>query len=316
MMRKWMNIDDFRFIASLLVVMIHTDPFVEPLNFIMTRLIGRLAVPFFMMTTAYFLYHNYSRKKWERTVVKLCIFYVLATFLYLPLIIYSGQVTTMSKFIQDLFLNGTFYHLWYFPAMIIGLCIVEGLRRYCTTKIAWIVVILLYLIGLGGDSYGNLFSNTVFYEWVRSMMDYTRNGLFFAPLFVMLGIETINHKVKTRWMSVIILFYSLEMIIIKINGWAIHDAMTILLPVMSFVLFQWLSGRSSTRHIRTAKLSMWIYLLHPWMIVIVRRLAVWSDWLIFKEDAFILFVLTTMLSVGIGWLIEWGKQSWIKQEVG
>lgn len=309
MIRRWMNIDSFRFIASLLVVMIHIDPFVEPLNYVMTRLIGRLAVPFFMMTTSYFLYRNYTREKWRITVSKLCILYVLTTLLYFPLMLYSGQVTTVSMFFQDFLLNGTFYHLWYFPAMIIGLCIVEGLRRYCTPKVSWILVILLYLIGLGGDSYGNLFRNTMFYEWIRSMMAYTRNGLFFSPLMIMLGIEATRYKMRTVWISIIIVvFYSLEMILIKINGWAIHDAMTIFLPMMSFILFQWLVAHTSARHILTAKLSMWIYLLHPWMIVVVRGLATWSGWLFLKENALVLFILTTMLSIGTGWLIEWGKQ--------
>ena len=54
-------IDIMRIIASLLVIAIHTDPltsFNPQLNFLITRVFGRLAVPFFFMTTAYFLFNQ------------------------------------------------------------------------------------------------------------------------------------------------------------------------------------------------------------------------------------------------------------------
>ena len=49
----------------------------------------------------------------------------------------------------------------------------------------------LYLIGLGGESYYGLISNipvlSTFYRGIFQVFDYTRNGLFYVPLFLLLG---------------------------------------------------------------------------------------------------------------------------------
>ena len=58
------------------------------------------------------------------------------------------SVGLMRKFL----LEGTFYHLWYFPAVLLGVPLVCLLRKLGTIP-AFCAAGLLYLIGLGGDSY-------------------------------------------------------------------------------------------------------------------------------------------------------------------
>ncbi len=51
------GLDIFRLIAAFLVVAIHTSPLSslnETADFILTRIIARIAVPFFLMVTGYF----------------------------------------------------------------------------------------------------------------------------------------------------------------------------------------------------------------------------------------------------------------------
>ena len=57
--RAYTGIDAFRMVAALLVVAIHTAPLgdVNPTaDFILTRVIARVAVPFFFMTSGFFLF--------------------------------------------------------------------------------------------------------------------------------------------------------------------------------------------------------------------------------------------------------------------
>ena len=56
------GIDFFKFIAALVVVAIHTSPlssFSVDADFILTRVLARIAVPFFLMVTGYFLLPQY-----------------------------------------------------------------------------------------------------------------------------------------------------------------------------------------------------------------------------------------------------------------
>ena len=57
-------------------------------------------------------------------------------------------------------------------------------------KVFWLAA-GLYLIGLGGDSWFGLIQQTPiepFYTAVFHLLDGTRNGIFFTPLFLCLGV--------------------------------------------------------------------------------------------------------------------------------
>ena len=57
-MGKKLNIDIWRFIVSFLIVAIHISPFdkISPeFDFFFTRILGRIAVPLFLMITGYYI---------------------------------------------------------------------------------------------------------------------------------------------------------------------------------------------------------------------------------------------------------------------
>lgn len=194
------GLDAFRLGASFLVVAIHTSPlasFTLTGDFFLTRVAGRLAVPFFFMVTGHFvlsgpLFGDGNRTRIYRMVKKLLQLYALAILLYLPLGWYAGhyQGLTLGDLLRLLVFDGTFYHLWYFPACALGLLLVLCLDRL-GKKGLFAGAGVLYLLGLLGDSY---FGLTGFcpplrqgYDGMFQLFSYTRNGLFFAPLFLLLG---------------------------------------------------------------------------------------------------------------------------------
>lgn len=155
------TLDLFRLAAVLLVVMNHTSPLADVsamADFWLTRVLARVAVPFFLMTTGYFL----SRNHWAgvgRQLKKLCLLYGVCILLYLPVNLYAGSFTGPADVLRKLLVDGTFYHLWYFPATILGIVIARWLSRL-GLRVALPVAALLYLIGLGGDSYYGLVSRS------------------------------------------------------------------------------------------------------------------------------------------------------------
>ena len=77
-----------------------------------------------------------------------------------------------------------------FPGVILGVLVARGLLRL-GPRTALTAAGLLYLVGLGGDSYYGLTCSSR--RWRRctggffQIFAYTRNGLFFTPLFLLLG---------------------------------------------------------------------------------------------------------------------------------
>lgn len=199
--------DCFRLAAALLVVAIHTSPlasFNGDADFFFTRVLARVAVPFFFMVTGQFvlsgLFSEDSREydkyvgKAKKYLLRLSLLYTASIVLYLPLGLYAGHYKglTLLSLLRMLVFDGTFYHLWYFPACILGILLLLLMSRFLKLRAAAAVSALLYLIGLFGDSYyGFADMSSVLrtvYEGMFCLFSYTRNGLFLAPIFLILGI--------------------------------------------------------------------------------------------------------------------------------
>ena len=196
---SYSGIDYFRFIAALLIVAIHTSPlssFSETGNFIFTRIVSRVAVPFFFMTSGFFLISRYTcnAEKLEAFIKKTTLIYGVAILLYIPINVYNGYFkmdNLLPNIIKDIVFDGTLYHLWYLPASIIGAAIAWYLVKKLNYPKALMVASVLYLIGLFGDSYYGITEKisclNSLYTYIFQVTDYTRNGIFFAPIFFILG---------------------------------------------------------------------------------------------------------------------------------
>ncbi len=314
-------IDKMRVIAAILVAAIHISPFIlisENTDFFITRIIARLAVPFFFMTSGFFLFSDTypTLTKIKRTLTDLLKWYILASILYIPLLLYNdyfSQTDFSVNLIRDIFIDGTFYHLWYFPAVIIGIIMVLILKKLFSTKTCFIITGILYFIGLCGDSYYEVFIHipivNTWIEWLFQYMDYTRNGFFFAPLFLMIGILLREQKSKLKLSANITFFIfaflsmSIEAILVHNFHLFKHDAMYVFLPLVSYFLFSLLIRKKGKRYRSLKDISLYLYILHPFMIVIVRLLGKLTHISSLIEDNFIQYIVVLLLTCGLSLLI-------------
>ena len=288
--------DAFKWLAAFLVVAVHTSPLesIWPYgDFLLTRIAARLAVPFFFMLTGYF---TVQVKKTEK---KLLLLYLGVTCLYLPVQIYKymgGETFTAGRILKDIFFDGTFYHLWYLPACMLGLALMTLFLK-CGKENAVAISILLYVIGLLGDSYFGLVRLSPFlskvYDGMFTCFSYTRNGIFMAPLFLLLGRlfreqEKKGKQNKNKEKELILFLCSFvlmiqEALLLHNTDWQRHDSMYLFLPLCSYHLFVFLrcvnerdlpSERSGKRADSLwLKGPMYIYFLHPLVIILVRGCA-------------------------------------------
>lgn len=290
-------IDNFRLVAALLIAAIHTAPlesFSETADFLVTYCFGRIGVPFFLMVTGFFVLAPYQKSRQStggrgsqgigKFLRKTAILYAISTLIYLPLKIYSGNVKDdIGGWLKEIFFDGTFYHLWYLPAVILGCLLLIGLLKICNPLAISIVVFVLYIFGVLGDSYYNLVSQIPFiktvYEGVFAVSSYTRNGIFFAPIFLWMGVLIANGKVRIErrqagiGFAVSLVGMLLEGFISYSFEWQRHNSMYVLLIPVMFFLFEWLLCLDGMEIDIARDLSMYIYILHPLCIVLVRGAA-------------------------------------------
>ena len=287
--REYAGIDWFRVAAALLIVAIHTSP-LDSVNadadFFLTRILGRVAVPFFFMVTGFFVLSD--RKKTLKFLKKTALLYAGVTILYLPIQIYAGNLPKehfLPELIKDVVFDGTFYHLWYLPASILGVALFGPLVRKFGAEGMLPATLVLYAVGLLGDSYYGFGQSLPFfqelYKGIFWFSDYTRNGLFFAPVFLILGAAVAqpgkNRKPSVRGdgigLAISFALMAAEAFWVRSMNWPRHDSMYIMLVPGMYFLFRLLTipQGGAPKILRSG--SMLVYLLHPMAILAVRALA-------------------------------------------
>ena len=322
--KTFAGIDYFRLIAAFMVIAIHISPlsvWSEGIDYLITYCIGRIAVPFFFMTTGYFVLAPYVlsnfKKKYplRKYLVKNIRLYLIVTAVYIPISIYSGNMPkSILEFIKQLLFDGTFYHLWYFPAAIIGYVLLACLTKK-SVQTAVYFSLIAYVIGVFGDSYYGLIENVpllrTLYTGIFYVSSYTRNGIFFAPIYILLGMllavpEFHCGEQVCKW------GLALASLLMLLEGWITysfhiqkHNSMYFfLLPVMYF-LFQLLLKVSGKAPAWIRNGSMVLYIIHPAVIVAQRLIAkVTGLTKILVDNSFFQYISVCLLSLAAMFIIQ------------
>ncbi len=306
---KYLNIDLYRLIASFLVVAIHTYPldFISPnLDYFFTRILFRIAVPLFVMITGYYIIPRALKDKNElkKYTLKIIKIYLISIIIYLPLNIYNGYFNNFNifTFIKDIFLNGIFYHLWYFPALILGLWLTYFIIKKFKFKVIITLISLLYIIGLFGDSYYYLISDNLIlrniYDFIFIFFDYTRNGLFYIPIFLYMGYYFNNKKFNKLniYLIISLILMMIEGIILYIFKIPKHNSMYLFLIPTMFLIFNFIINKNLKTDKKIRNCATYLYIMHPLFIVIIRLL---SKILKFKtlNNSFINYILVILSTI-------------------
>ena len=289
--RNYQAIDSFRFFAAVLIIAIHTSPLSSVsggADLILTGILARVAVPFFFMTTGFFLFSQNRIKtfSYREFLIKTGRLYAVSMLLYLPLNLYAGHFSgrdVLYKMAKAVLADGTFYHLWYFPALMLGGCFTALLIKHLSPRAVSAAAGILYLTGLLGDSYYGIAAQIPavksFYDVLFLFFSYTRNGLFFAPLYLLLGAWISRHPpVRSIKVTIAAFLVSLSLLITEgllVHRYSLprHDSMYVFLIPCMFFLFQLLllCKGGSRRSVRA--IPMILYIIHPWCIVLIRGFA-------------------------------------------
>lgn len=337
--KGYTGIDVFRLVAAVLIITIHTSPLAglsETADFILARIVARVAVPFFFVTSGFFLISRYHYQ-----TAKLCVFvkktlmiYAAAIALYIPVNLYNGYFQMeylLPNLIKDIVFDGTLYHLWYLPASVIGGVIAWGLVKRLDYRKAFVVAAALYLAGLFGDSYYGVIANVPvcsgFYALIFQVSDYTRNGIFFAPVFFIMGgfiadkndiCKTVLGKNALRKRILVTGFcFGLLLALMLAEGLVLHyfqvqrhDSMYVFLPLCVHFLFLVLLQFRGKRYVWLRDLSLTVYLVHPMMIVVIRMFAkVLHLQTLLVDNSVVYFLAVMVASVvsGVAAVALWGR---------
>lgn len=321
---KKITLDKLRIIAAILIVAIHTYPFVsinKELDFIFTHVFCRIGVPLFLMITGYYVLPKAveDKNKLIKYTIKILKIYLICIILYLPVDIYNGSIKEAGaiNIIKDIFINGTFYHLWYFPALILGIWLTYFIVKKFKSNKTIIIFLILYAIGLLGDSYYGITERFEFtqkiYNVIFNVFNYTRNGLFYVPIFLYLGYKIKEWKISKKQSTIIlgisIILMIIEGIILHKLNLQKHDSMYIMLIPTMISLFNLIILNSGENNKKLRNIATIIYIIHPMFIIVVRGIAkVLHLENVMIDNSIIHYLLVVILSVTFAIGFEMAKK--------
>ncbi|MEE0265598.1 MAG: acyltransferase family protein [Acutalibacteraceae bacterium] len=326
--KNYNGIDVIKFLCSVLVFFIHIPLFYAPvdgdlttvqksLNFILQQYVCRLAVPFFFVSSGFFLFKKALGEKLDVDRVKN----------------YCFKILRLLGMWSVLLLIGGSGHLWYLGATAVAVAFISVCLHF-KIKYRYLVVIvgLLYILGLIGDSYYGVLEpalgNTLLrymYAALNLVTGKSRNGLFMGSVFILIGVYFSQGKVKMKlWTSVVGFIVSMlgmlgELFVLEHYDIPSDYNMYIFLVPAVFFLFSIactvkLKDRPIYARLRT--IGVLVYFLHVFVNTLIGYVAKGAYKFLSIDiqpyRCLIALVITLLLTIGIEWLSRKERFKWIK----
>lgn len=324
---KFLNI--MKLVMAFFVMVVHFSPFktINPLlHFISIHGFTRVAVPFFILSTGYLISEagKISKSRRKKTLKKMISLYLFWTALYSPFILLQLMYTPQNApwwniFLRNLFFEGSFIHLWYLLATIIGIIIITTLTTWFKAPMIIGITVFLYILGVLGDSYYG-WSMTLpllssFKIFLFQFINTTRNGLFFAPVFLYTGMLIKQYqprfKIKTLTiMSLILLTLSfIEVLLLRNTGWAKDYNLTLSILPLSIITFLFsLHIKVSFNTERYKEMAATLFYVHIGVYILVQAILNSGNINQFRNYGLLDFILTIILSFLLTHLIHYFRR--------
>lgn len=199
MLKRKNGIDLVRIIAIFFIVILHFSFRNIDADFVYgLRLITRWAVPFFFITTGYFVGKKITDdyildiKTIQGNVSKMISLLIIASILYAPLTIYQGEFNLQ---IENLF-TGYFFHLWFIGSLLFGYITIWFLYHMNLVKVLNILSISVVILLILMDSYDLFFNMNLDLNFARFCLSiplmnlgiiiYRSNKLYSSSLLIIL----------------------------------------------------------------------------------------------------------------------------------
>ncbi len=306
--KNYCFLDLCKFIGALLVVTIHVPPLTSYsalLNYGVVNYLARLAVPFFFLSSGYFLFRKTSYDAfcpniaftYARRIFRL---YLIWTVIYSPLIlknIFSGDnelYQGILYWIRDFLFVGSYSQLWYLnatvvAALILTLCVSKKIEP----QRIFLLALLLYLIGLLPQTYFGLLRPLSgipplwsLLKMVQQVIVTTRNGLFEGFLFMTIGMLLANRNIVLKLSTVAVgflasmLLLGCEVLLLRHLGWIRQwDMYLFLIPAVFFLFYGaiHLEVRERPLYLHLRKLSALFFYSHTFFdAFLCEMLAAWG----------------------------------------
>lgn len=321
------RINLMKFISAFLVIAIHTHPLFDlswGANFFVVNVLSRIAVPFYLVTSGFFLYPKMidqmnlqHQKKIKNYIQKLIYLYVLWSGFYLLINLPAyfenkSFIVGIAHVGRNFLFTSIDVHLWYLLASAVAVLCITLILRKASWKVLMIVSSSLYTILLLTQTYSSLVSETMIgtviglYE--RAFGTIATSFMMAIP-FLTLGMAIRRYdwvkklKYSGRWCLITFGLICIEHFTMRFIMSSADYAVSISIALFIVGFFVYLAQKDEQK--QTAFLveysemfqqaSLFIYIIH---IAFLRLLLVIYKFMGIENPRLITFLLISIFSFG------------------
>lgn len=290
------TIDMFKYVASLMVVAIHTTGTfgtASNLGFGMINVVCRIAVPFFAVSSGYFYFSKLENEKYDFDMLikaqmkKVFILYLVWTIIYLiysiPFWLFSGwlSVHAFVDYIVASFLVGSHYHLWYLLSLLYALPIFWIVVTFIKKKWLLPLSIMLWTVKVLSYGYIQFFGKKKWmFEWMDKFPAFRDAIILILPLLLLGGLLRDGKKNEMNKISILLIgsffLLFLEAFVLKENGQTKVSFIFMTYPtvyfLMRFILNRGNIKRNKKMWMLLGRASIMVYCIHPIIGEILEKL--------------------------------------------
>ncbi len=319
--KRYDMVNLLRLICAYFVVAIHTvafSTFGDGVRAFMSDFVFRIAVPFFFITSGYFLYSKYEVKGYfKKYIIKLIIIFAIVTLvnsiIMIPMFYSDYAAMNIGLLTKEFLVNGVHGSLWYFPALIISSAFVYIFIKKGAMKSLSIISIILFIVAVLGDSWYGLIKNTPFVSVINGyeyFFNTTRNGITFGVPFLTLGVlinkYNVNEKVKKTLVLNIVawMIYGIESYLIMHSQIAKDYNIYFSLALVGSALFIAALNSKITLNKKLSsyfrEMSLWIYGLHGFLIFVCYLLNMFKE----GTSQIVVYIVVCIISTIVSYIIS------------
>ncbi len=329
------SIDIYRYICAIMVIAIHTHPFSDinqNLGFICTQVLTRIGVPFFFCVAGYFYIQKLETgKPFFPYLKRLISIYLIWSFVYFFIDFlewgYSNPLGFIVNCVLSFTVYGSYYHFWFFPALIISVSLTTIAFKLKLSKILIPISIVLYIVGCIGCSYYELGTRIPILGalYQSSYFDTIRRIFFMGFPFFISGYITyrIKDKILNKYSNKKLIFFSIAAIAV----WLVEIYFVCILNienniVQTFALYSLLIltmllliknplNKFENLSKRFKVIANFTYYSHPLFIIVLQKIFL----SLFNKSIpeTLLFILTTLITLILGLLLSRSQNKIIKK---
>ena len=302
--KKLDSVDLVKFIASILIVVLHSDLFLginDVLHIAIDCGITRLCVPFFFITSAFFYFRKpLTSKNTKRYCIRLLLLYAVWFVISLPKTIFDRFICseysigiTIFRFIRSFFVTSTFSGSWFIISCVFCAVLYYGLSKInnkVSAIITFIICVVVYLwitftsaygvfidkLGLSDfyDKYEMIFGNP-FVSFLVGI-PYFGLGKFFAENYQKNGLQKFSKGFCLTGSIVILVLFIIEVFICNKNGLSKStDCYFMLLPFILFFFPLVLKWDVSLKNAKLLRIASTVVFFSHFLFLFATELAEW-----------------------------------------